>query len=133
MCASWRPWGARRARCGDASSRARRAAPRQNSNNSRFCVSALGAHHRRAKRAVLSTRGCAVGARARRYHRWFAAATALPSVARTLPDKERYLVHVAKYANNQARSKVGNAVRRGAAAHDYDHAVDGDGDDDAKK
>ena len=65
MCVSWRPWGARRARCGDASSRARRAAPRQNSNNSRFFVSALGAHHRRAKRAVLSTRGCAVGARAR--------------------------------------------------------------------
>ena len=33
---------------------------------------------------------------------------------------------VAKYANNQARSKVGNAVRRGAAAHDYDDDVDGD-------
>jgi len=63
-----------------------------------------------------------------RYHRWLDAAVALPSVARTLPDKDRYLVHVGKYANNQARSKVGNAVRRGAAAHDYDDAADGDGD-----
>ena len=31
-----------------------------------------------------------------RYHRWLDAAVALPSVARTLPDKDRYLVHVGK-------------------------------------
>ena len=60
------------------------------------------------------------------YHGWLARATALPYVARTLPDKERYLHHVAKYAEGKARSKVGNAVRRGKAAHDYDDQLDGD-------
>ena len=54
------------------------------------------------------------------------AMVALDAVARTLPDKDRYLSHVAKYAHGKARSKVGNAVRRGAAAHDYDDDVDGD-------
>ena len=98
-----------------------------------FCFCSWGTPPPRETGCLVDSRLRRRGARARRYHRWFAAATALPSVARTLPDKERYLVHVAKYANNQARSKVGNAVRRGAAAHDYDHAVDGDGDDDAKK
>lgn len=62
-----------------------------------------------------------------RYHAWLARATSLPHVAATLPDKERYLVHVAKYAEGKARSKVGNAVRRGASAHDYDDEKDGDG------
>ena len=62
-----------------------------------------------------------------RYHAWLERATRLPSVAPTLPDKERYLKHVAKYAEGAARSKVGNAVRRGAAAHDYDDDLDGDG------
>ena len=47
-------------------------------------------------------------------------------VAPTLPDKDRCLQHVAKYADNKARSKVGNAVRRGFAAHDYDDSLDGD-------
>ena len=60
------------------------------------------------------------------YHAWLARATALPYVARTLPDKERYLHHVKKYAEGKARSKVGNAVRRGASAHEYDDKVDGD-------
>jgi len=61
-----------------------------------------------------------------RYHAWFARATALEYVAGTLPEKQRYLRHVAKYAEGRARSKVGNAVRRGAAAHEYDDAIDGD-------
>jgi len=61
-----------------------------------------------------------------RYWRWYDAVVALDAVARTLPDKDRYLSHVAKYAHNKARSKVGNAVRRGAAAHDYDDEKDGD-------
>ena len=33
---------------------------------------------------------------------------------------------VKKYAEGKARSKVGNAVRRGASAHEYDDKVDGD-------
>ena len=61
-----------------------------------------------------------------RYRRWYDAMIELPAVARTLPDKDRYLAHVAKYAHGKARSKVGNAVRRGVAAHDYDDEVDGD-------
>ena len=35
---------------------------------------------------------------------------------------------VVRYAEGKARSKVGNAVRRGKAAHEYDDSVDGDGD-----
>lgn len=35
-------------------------------------------------------------------------------------------VHVKKYAEGKARSKVGNAVRRGVSAHEYDDKVDGD-------
>ena len=61
-----------------------------------------------------------------RYQAWLQRATTLACVARTLPDKERYIKHVAKYAEGKARSKVGNAVRRGAAAHDYDDRKDGD-------
>ena len=60
-----------------------------------------------------------------RYHAWLERATSLASVAPTLPAKPRYLAHVAKYAEAKARSKVGNAVRRGAAAHEYDDAKDG--------
>lgn len=62
----------------------------------------------------------------KKYHAWLERATALPYVARTLPDKDRYLLHVKKYAEGKARSKVGNAVRRGASAHEYDDTVDGD-------
>ena len=43
---------------------------------------------------------------------------------RTLPGKERYLEHIAKYANASARSKVANAVRRGAQAHELDDELD---------
>lgn len=57
------------------------------------------------------------------YGAWLRHCVNLPYVQSTLPDKERYLAHVAKYAEAKARSKVGNAVRRGAKAHDYD---DGD-------
>jgi hypothetical protein len=39
----------------------------------------------------------------------------LEGVQRTLPDKERYLEHIGKYADGSARSKVANAVRRGVA------------------
>ena len=60
-----------------------------------------------------------------RYHAWLERATSLPHVASTLPEKPRYLAHVAKYAEGKARSKVGNAVRRGAAAHEYDDDKDG--------
>lgn len=60
-----------------------------------------------------------------RFAEWLEAMTALPQVARTLPDQERYLQHVTKYAMGTARSKVANAVRRGAAAHDADDRDDG--------
>lgn len=61
-----------------------------------------------------------------KYREWLEAACSLPSVTRTLPDKDRYLTHIAKYADGRARSKVGNAVRRGVAAHNYDDRLDGD-------
>jgi len=59
-----------------------------------------------------------------RFHDWLAAMVALPQVASTLPEKDRYLEHVGKYARGSARSKVANAVRRGAQAHDIDDDVD---------
>ncbi|KAL3790660.1 hypothetical protein HJC23_009760 [Cyclotella cryptica] len=46
------------------------------------------------------------------------------SVKRTLPDKPQYLEHIRKYADSSARSKVANAVRRGAAAHELDDDKD---------
>ena len=55
-----------------------------------------------------------------RYHAWLERCEALPQVRKTLPERERYLTHVEKYASGRARSKVGNAVRRGKSAHDYD-------------
>ena len=61
-----------------------------------------------------------------RYQAWLSRATGLEYVAPTCPDKARYIKHVAKYAEGKARSKVGNAVRRGASAHEYDDEVDGD-------
>jgi len=61
-----------------------------------------------------------------KYTEWLETASALDCVAHTLPNKERYLAHVAKYAEGKARSKVGNAVRRGVAAHSYDDTIDGD-------
>jgi len=52
------------------------------------------------------------------FHEWRDAALALPTVASTLPDRDRYLDHIAKYADASARSKVANAVRSGRGAHD---------------
>jgi len=46
------------------------------------------------------------------------------SVTRTLPDMERYLDHIGKYASGSARSKVAEAVRRGVSAHEYDDKKD---------
>ena len=56
----------------------------------------------------------------RRFHEWLADMVALPQVARTLPDKDRYLEHIAKYATDSARSKVAEAVRAGGVAHDIE-------------
>ena len=58
------------------------------------------------------------------YHEWCNHVFELDSVKRTLPDKDRYLVHIGKYADSSARSKVANAVRRGVAAHDLDDEKD---------
>lgn len=58
------------------------------------------------------------------YHEWCNYVFNLSCVKRTLPDKDRYLQHIAKYADSSARSKVANAVRRGAAAHEIDDEKD---------
>jgi len=58
------------------------------------------------------------------YHKWYNHVVSLASVKRTLPDKERYLDHIGKYADSSARSKVANAVRRGASAHEIDDKID---------
>ena len=58
------------------------------------------------------------------YHQWYDHVMALDSVKRTLPCKDRYLEHIAKYADGSARSKVANAVRRGVAAHELDDEKD---------
>jgi glutathione S-transferase len=58
------------------------------------------------------------------YHEWYDYVMQLESVRRTLPDKDRYLEHIQKYADGSARSKVANAVRRGVAAHEFDDKLD---------
>ena len=58
------------------------------------------------------------------YHLWFDCVMNMDSVKRTLPDKQRYLEHIGKYADSSARSKVANAVRRGVAAHELDDDKD---------
>ena len=58
------------------------------------------------------------------YHAWYDCVMNLDRVKRTLPDQDRYLQHILKYADGSARSKVANAVRRGAAAHELDDAKD---------
>lgn len=58
------------------------------------------------------------------YQKWFDHVMNLDCVKRTLPDKEKYLIHIGKYADSSARSKVANAVRRGAAAHELDDEKD---------
>ena len=57
------------------------------------------------------------------YHRWYDHVFSLPSVLDTCPDRDRYLEHIGKYADSSARSKVANAVRRGAAAHEIDDEI----------
>lgn len=58
------------------------------------------------------------------YHEWYDHVINLDCVKRTLPDKDRYLEHIGKYADSSARSKVANAVRRGVAAHELDDEKD---------
>jgi len=58
------------------------------------------------------------------YHDWLAAMLARDEVRRTLPPWEDYLLHIGRYADGSARSKVGNAVRLGRAAHDYNDTSD---------
>lgn len=58
------------------------------------------------------------------YHRWYDHVMNLDSVKRTLPDKDKYLEHIFKYADGSARSKVANAVRRGVSAHELDDEKD---------
>lgn len=58
------------------------------------------------------------------YFEWFDYIMDLDSVKRTLPEKERYLEHIGKYADASARSKVANAVRRGVQAHELDDKLD---------
>jgi len=60
----------------------------------------------------------------RPYHEWYEYVMNLESVQRTLPNKDRYLDHIRKYADGSARSKVANAVRRGVAAHEFDDEKD---------
>lgn len=54
------------------------------------------------------------------FHRWCDAAFALPSVASTIPERQRYIDHVKKYADGVAKSKVGDAVRAGRTAHELE-------------
>lgn len=58
------------------------------------------------------------------YFTWYDHMLSLECVQRTLPDRDRYLDHIQKYADGTARSKVANAVRRGVAAHDFDDDKD---------
>jgi len=58
------------------------------------------------------------------YHEWLEYVTNLECVKKTLPDKDRYLEHIGKYADSSARSKVANAVRRGVSAHEIDDDKD---------
>lgn len=58
------------------------------------------------------------------YFAWYEYVMELDAVKRTLPDKDRYLEHIEKYADGSARSKVANAVRRGVAAHEFEDDKD---------
>lgn len=58
------------------------------------------------------------------YFEWYDHVMNLDSVKRTLPETDRYLIHIGKYADSSARSKVANAVRRGVAAHELDDKLD---------
>ena len=76
--------------------------------------------HYRGREYVLSTDDPELEA----YHYWFEYVCNIDAVKRTLPDKDRYLEHIGKYADSSARSKVANAVRRGVAAHEIDDEKD---------
>ena len=76
--------------------------------------------HYRGKDYVISREDPSLSA----YHKWCDYVFSIESVQRTLPDKEKYLIHIGKYADSSARSKVANAVRRGVAAHDLDDEKD---------
>ena len=58
------------------------------------------------------------------YEEWYDYVVNIDSVKRTLPDRDRYLEHIGKYADASARSKVANAVRRGVAAHEIEDLKD---------
>ena len=58
------------------------------------------------------------------YFDWYDHVMEVDAVKRTLPDKDRYLEHIGKYADSSARSKVANAVRRGVSAHELDDEKD---------
>jgi glutathione S-transferase len=58
------------------------------------------------------------------YKSWYDYVFNIDSVKRTLPDKNKYLEHIGKYADASARSKVANAVRRGVAAHEIEDLKD---------
>jgi glutathione S-transferase len=55
---------------------------------------------------------------------WYDFVFNIDSVKRTLPDKNKYLEHIGKYADASARSKVSNAVRRGVVAHEIEDLKD---------
>ena len=77
-------------------------------------------HYRGDEYAISPTHQPDLGA----YFEWYDHVMNLEAVKRTLPDKERYLEHIGKYADSSARSKVANAVRRGVAAHELDDDKD---------
>lgn len=58
------------------------------------------------------------------YFEWYDHVMEIDAVKRTLPDKNDYLIHIGKYADSSARSKVANAVRRGVSAHELDDEKD---------
>ena len=59
------------------------------------------------------------------FHEWLRACLGLAYVRETLPDRDRYLEHIGRYADASARSKVANAVRSGRTADQYDDERDG--------
>mmetsp|Transcript_2052 Transcript_2052/g.2705 ORF Transcript_2052/g.2705 Transcript_2052/m.2705 type:complete len:280 (-) Transcript_2052:219-1058(-) len=70
-------------------------------------------------------RGFVVSGQNPKYDAWLQACLDLGQhIQATIPDKERYQIHINKYASGRARSKVANAVRRGVNALDYDHKID---------
>ena len=48
-----------------------------------------------------------------RFHVWLDAMSNVPSVAATIPERDRYIAHVKKYADGDAKSKVHACARVG--------------------